>query len=258
MTRLVLVTGAGPEHRFVANAIAGALEVEAILVTDPAPRRGWKTVLRKHPTRFLDKAALKLFDLLTKAAERRRRALDEVLGPNSREFAQPGLLEHVGRPKDGGLEQAVRSLHPDILAIYGTAMIPDTVLRLPGRIALNMHTGLSPDYRGTACAFWPIQRNEPDRLGATVHECTAEVDGGDIFARARSGVQPGDSLDHVFARAVVAGAGIYVDVLRKAVSGELEGTPQDLTQGHVFKGIDRGLIAELIARRNLARMSRID
>jgi methionyl-tRNA formyltransferase len=192
-------------------------------------------VLRKHPGRFFDKVALHLFRKLTRDDVCHKAALADVLGDMSKGFSHTSLVSRVGRPRNGQLENAVRKQDPDILAIYGTGLIPETVLRYARTLAINMHTGLSPYYRGTACAFWPLHENEPEKLGATVHECTSEIDGGQIFSCARSSLIAGDTLHHAFARAVVAGTEIYLNVLRKAQNDAVLGIPQDLRKGREYQ-----------------------
>jgi methionyl-tRNA formyltransferase len=162
----------------------------------------------------------------------------------------------VGQPRAGRLNDALAALAPDVIAVYGTSLIPDAALAQARRIALNLHTGISPRYRGTACTFWPIHNGEPYWVGATVHECTAAVDGGRIFATRHAPPQCGDSLHHIFARAVVAGSDAYVEVIGKALAGSIEGVPQDLSLGREYSGSARGFLSELRARRRLARMNR--
>ena len=85
----------------------------------------------------------------------------------------------------------VEQLDPDILLVFGTGIVGKAVLSKAKRIALNMHTGISPYYRGCDCAFWPLYNREWDMVGATVHECTQDVDGGRIFAYWK-GLPPAD------------------------------------------------------------------
>lgn len=253
---LVLITADGPEHRYVANRILAEHELAAIYLCTPSPKRKWHKVLRQSPVRFVDKVTRQLYLKLVKADAARKASLARVLGPDSTAFSRPDLLVDVGRPKAGVLLENIKSLSPDIIAVYGTGIIPDDVLYSAGNIALNMHTGLSPWYRGTACAFWPIAESEPDKVGATVHECTADLDGGRIFARSAAKLfRDDDDLGAVFARAVQAGAADYVSVIAKAKAGPLSGEAQDMTIGREYRGSDLTLKAEMKARRNLARLS---
>lgn len=255
--RIVIITGEGPEHRYVANRICREFAVDAILVAEDPPRRSWKTVLRKDVFAFLDKALWRIYLRAVGDATARERDVTRILGADARgAFTHPEKVTRVGLPKAGVLRREVERLRPDWLIIYGTGIIPDSILRKATKKALNMHTGISPWYRGTACAFWPIHEGEPERVGATVHECVSKVDGGEIFQTATAQLYHGDSLHAVFARAVKSGTDAYIEVIRRALDGSLEGETQDLSQGREFRGHMRGFRAEIHARAQLRRMNR--
>ncbi len=65
---------------------------------------------------------------------------------------------------------------------------------------LNLHTGVSPRYRGADCEFWPWHEQELNFLGATVHSCTSDLDGGAIFGIATAKLEANDGLGAVFGR----------------------------------------------------------
>lgn len=254
--RLVIVTSDGPEHRYVVNRIATRHVIYAVIICDRAPRRPWYKVLRHSPKRFLDKALWRLFLKIIGDVKMRQLALKQVLGSEINAFTV-GNIHNVGRPNAGKLAQKIKELSPDILAIYGTSIIPDSVLKLSNNITLNMHTGISPYYRGTACSFWPIHNREPNLVGATIHECTSDIDGGKIFASKKAKLYRDDrSLHHVFARSVLAGVEIYNDVLDEAISGTLSGETQCISDGREYRGSERGLRSELTARWHLRCLRR--
>ena len=80
-------------------------------------------------------------------------------------------------------------------------------------LALNLHTGLSPDYRGADTEFWALYDGRPDMVGATVHVCVKEVDAGPIFAKAPAAMHAGDDPFRAFARAVQTGAALYAEAV---------------------------------------------
>lgn len=253
--RLVIVTGEGQEHRYVANAICTAYEVDAILLCDvPSSRSPW-AILRREPLHLVDKALRVVFLRVIRDQSARKSSLNRVLGPSSEAFTRSDLVEHVGLPREGQLARSVADLAPDVLVIYGTGIIPDNVLSYAGA-ALNMHTGKSPWYRGVQCAFWPLRDMRPDMVGATVHECTSDVDGGLIYARQTASLQADDDLHAIFARSVEVGARAYVEIVGKALSDSLEGTVQDLSEGQEFRGIQLGIVSELRVRLGHWRLRR--
>src|SRR5262245_38963981 len=166
---IVILTGDGPEHKYVANAICSQFPVSAIFVLDGQARRPVR-ILQKGLFIFLDKVLWRAFQIATRDKKRRLTSLRSVLGSDlCSDFIEAGKVIRLGRASPAELAQAVQQFHPKVIAVYGTYKIPATVLNIADHIALNMHTGISPYYRGAACAFWPIVENNPERVGATVH-----------------------------------------------------------------------------------------
>jgi methionyl-tRNA formyltransferase len=75
-------------------------------------------------------------------------------------------------------------------------------------------------------------------LGATLHECTSAVDGGQIFATRQSRIQADDNLYTAFSRAVEVGTELYVETVRDYLAGELSGEIQDHSLGVEYRGTD--------------------
>jgi folate-dependent phosphoribosylglycinamide formyltransferase PurN len=251
---IVIVTSSGPEHWYVANRIAAEIPVRAIIVLDQ-PKRQVKRYWRAGVGKMIDKVLLGFFLAAVRDARRKALALEQVFGARrSAQCREVGKVLELGSPSTEEMVQAIGALQPDVIAVYGTGKIPQAVLDLAKDQAFNMHTGLSPYYRGTACTFWPIANNEPELVGATVHECTGRIDAGRIFFNCRVSLFRSDDLHTIFARTVVAGAEGYVEVLRSYCEGRLSGVPQNLEIGREYRGTMRGLAAELKARRNLRRL----
>lgn len=252
--RIILLTGQGLEHIYVANRLAAYVPLNGVVVDQG---RYFDTIIRVNKS--FRKYTLYELASRTKAALARllwrdgyigKQSMVRTFGPeNCREFSRPNLLRHInGINTQDGL-QVISALKPDLLLIYGTRLVGSRVLSLARSIALNMHTGLAPCYRGADCAFWPIYNQELHMIGATVHECTNVIDGGRIFGRARAILHPDDDVFSVFARSVIAGADLYVSVVRDSLACKLNGTEQDLSLGREYRAVMRDIAAERRVRK---------
>lgn len=254
--RVVLITGDDLEHRYVANVLSSAIPLAGILV-DHGKRLGvldrvgqvWHryTILQ-----LLSRVCLCFVRMLWRDKSVGEKRIVEVFGRrNCSEFLRPELLHHVhGINTPDGIDM-VKALQPDVLLVYGTGIVGQKVLSLGRRIALNLHTGISPYYRGCDCAFWPVHNEELHMLGATVHECTNKVDGGQIFGTAKASVQSEDCLFTIFARCVQAGSELYVRIVQEVVGSHPIGIVQDLSVGREYKACMRGVWAEWCTRRKI-------
>ena len=96
-------------------------------------------------------------------------------------------------------------------------LIPEAALGVLPHGMLNLHLGRLPDYKGNATANWAILNDEPT-LCADVHRMAAELDAGDVLARATFHLGPqtyvGDVLEWSRAQAptlFLAGIGLALD-----------------------------------------------
>jgi methionyl-tRNA formyltransferase len=145
----------------------------------------------------------------------------------------------------------LEDLRPRVLAVYGTALIRPAVLSLAGELALNLHTGISPRYRGASSTFWALHNEEPEWIGATVHILDPGVDSGDVLGIARPEISEDDDEESLFAKCVKAGAELYADRLNAALDGPVQAEPQDLGEGRMYRFVDRTVAAERRVKRLL-------
>jgi methionyl-tRNA formyltransferase len=254
--RIVILTGAELQHRYVTRALAELPAVTAVVVTQQ-PRlsilkRIWRMSKRFGPWGMFSRVLLKGTLRAIGETSRREGDLARVLG-------EARFPEHVPIFKTTGVNSAqtqslLRRLSPDVLCVYGTYIVSDATLSIARDLALNLHTGVSPRYRGADCEFWPLYKRELSLLGATVHSCTSEVDGGAIFGTATATLEADDRLGAVFGRCVIAGTALYKRVADDLINGRnIEATPQDLSTGREYRVAMRGWAAELRVATSIRR-----
>jgi methionyl-tRNA formyltransferase len=242
--RLVLLTREGPEHRYVANRLAEEHPLSDVIIDEGLPKPLGQRVLslstRYTPSQALSRALGKGLAAVSQEGKQRSSELRRILGHRCESFERPDLLRRVQGVSMPRTQEQFGALEPDVLLVYGTAIVPDVTLATARLLAINMHTGISPFYTGTDCAFWPLVNREPDMLGATVHECTAAVDGGPIYRVQSIELSEDDTRWSVFAKTVKLGAELYVDAVRDLRAGRLEGHRQDPAQRRTYRSVDRG------------------
>lgn len=179
--------------------------------------------------------------------------LQPLLLPNETDRQMPGGERCIVVDSHNGseCEALLEASKPQVVAVYGTGIIRPHIFNKATRVTLNMHTGLSPYYRGDSTLFWPVYYNEPEHLGVTVHELVESVDGGAIAATAPVIYEPGDTEAHLFAKGVIAGTEIYLKAVEDALAGTLSLKPQDLSKGQEFRWIHRTVAAEHQVRARL-------
>lgn len=78
------------------------------------------------------------------------------------------------------------ALNSDIYVVFGASYIrPPLVDSLIDKMAINIHMGISPYYRGSSCNFWALYDGNPDLVGATIHMLSRGLDSGPMLYHVR-------------------------------------------------------------------------
>lgn len=122
--------------------------------------------------------------LLVQCAEILLEAGHEVLGIIS---ANPAITAWAGQhyisiinPNDNLAEILSRQPFDYLFSIANLSIIPDEILKLPRKSAINFHDGPLPHYAGLNTPAWALMNREPT-YGITWHIMGTEVDTGDIL-----------------------------------------------------------------------------
>tara|TARA_B110000116_G_C16794303_1_gene565679 strand:- start:1341 stop:2132 length:792 start_codon:yes stop_codon:yes gene_type:complete len=70
---------------------------------------------------------------------------------------------------------------PDLVFLFGVSVLkPEILNALPVNV-INLHAGLAPYYKGSACNFWPFYFLAPNYAGYTFHFAINKVDSGEVI-----------------------------------------------------------------------------
>ena len=99
----------------------------------------------------------------------------------------------------------IASLRPDVIVVHATGLLkPDTFQLAP--LAVNLHCGILPEYRGHDTLFWALAKGDEDHLGSTIHLIDSGADTGAVLRHCLVRREPGDTDITIWIRAFVAGA----------------------------------------------------
>lgn len=253
--KIIVLTQDRPQHIYLTNKLCRNVPIERIVVVDTpkvSKQQRTRQLFRRYGfLKVMDRSFGTLINSIMFYPAKKKAAMTNLFGTSDcSSFNQLDLVERITGVNSEKCYRYIKSLYPDIIAVYGTPIVSDRILNIPSKIALNMHTGISPYYRGTDCAFWPVYNQELDYLGATVHECTSRVDGGKIYATGKALLESQDSLESIFPRCVITGAFLYVKVLQNWINDPtaVQGHEQNLQEGKEYRAHMKTWRHELKAR----------
>lgn len=236
--RTMILCGQSPRHLYVANRLCRTNDVTAIIhetgghwdaaklrrLLKPAVlwRKGWRW-LRDRQRYTGNPEATFFFGTAQPALE------------------HPELVRKVPHINHPAVLELAEQHRPDLICVFGTSLIRGPLLE---RFTLvNLHGGLSPEYRGADCAFWALHNGEPEKVGCTLHYIDAGIDTGRLIAHICPAVHEGDSELILFWRAVQDSAEVYAELLSRLAQGEKIGRPQN-ERGRLYQVRDRTWASE--------------
>ena len=81
-------------------------------------------------------------------------------------------------------------LKSDVYVVFGSSYIKGELVDfLIKQKAINIHAGVSPYYRGTACNFWALYDGNPHLVGSTIHLLSKGLDTGPMLYHAMSNLK---------------------------------------------------------------------
>lgn len=246
--RLLILCGRSARHLHVANALCRAGEPLAIVQETGSDWNLRKTLKKLRP----DNLARKAWRWLRDRSRYRGNPEAKYFFPGGEpRLDRPELIREVPHINHHDVVGLARTLRPDLICVFGTSLIRGDLLK-EGRLGIiNLHGGLSPEYRGADCTFWALHNGEPEKVGCTLHYIDAGIDTGRLIAHISPEVREGDGELVLFWRAVRDSAEVYAEAIERLARGEQLGMAQP-GRGRLYQVKDRGLRHEKALDARLA------
>lgn len=120
---------------------------------------------------------------------------------------------------DKEVEEKIKSIQPDLILDHGTSLVKPTILS-HAKLALNLHWGLSPYYRGVDCTIRALLNWDPYNIGVTIHKLAVEIDGGDILAQKRVEIKSKDDTERINLKLTKEGTVLCLQIIEKLKNNE--------------------------------------
>ncbi len=127
----------------------------------------------------------------------------------------------------------IREVKPDLVLVKGTRIISAKVLEAAGVPFVNMHVGITPQYRGVHGAYWALANKDAAHAGTTIHFVDKGIDTGNIIAQQIIDIGPKDNFVTYPLKQIAAG----IDLLRLSLPKLLQG--EKLTHPSLSDGPSR-------------------
>jgi hypothetical protein len=186
MPTIVALTNGSPHSWIIIHAVVDRFGPITILTEERESRAKLihRRMKRQGLVAVLGQVGFLLLQRLL--ARRDRTRLAEIVASLDLHPALDGRCEilPVGSVNSLACREALARLEPDVVIVYGTAVLRKETLQAIKAPLLNLHSGITPAYRGQAGGYWAMAQSDPGRAGVTVHLVDAGVDTGGVIRQA--------------------------------------------------------------------------
>ncbi len=216
--RIVCLIKHEPPFVYFVNRVHAEHGVSLVVVESPSARRRLRRKRRSRGTGGIWEIARNR----SRRLARRGRFADDYRTHfgDSWEAIDPAVpvlhTENINAPE---VHERLAAERPDLILDHGSSIVDDRILDTAG-LALNLHWGLSPYYRGTDCTDWALINWDPFNIGVTIHKLTRIIDGGSVLAQARATVEPDDTVNSINMQLTRLGTDLVVRAISKLEAGE--------------------------------------
>lgn len=118
--------------------------------------------------------------------------------------------------------QTIKEMNPDFGVVFGTRRLtPETIGLMPDGL-INMHRGLTEEYRGLDSDLWAIYHRDWECLGVTVHMVESDLDAGPVVRQSRLSLKPNMKCHQIRFHTTVLTADLAQEALLSYLEGSLE------------------------------------
>ncbi|MEO9532818.1 MAG: formyl transferase [Crocinitomicaceae bacterium] len=135
------------------------------------------------------------------------------------------IIHKVDSINSSEVIELLKNTECDYIIINGTRILKKSLLNEIKVPIVNIHTGITPKYRGVHGGYWALYQNEPELFGVTLHVVDEGVDTGTYIAQKVVKTAPKDNFKSYPTLQYLAGLDLlvqYQDAILNRSSGQTE------------------------------------
>ena len=220
--RIVVLAQTGPGTNVIVRALRAAFGDVTVVLEEPVPR--WRFVQRRIKRLGVGPVVGQLLfsavvvPLLRRTGRGRVREILDEAGLDDAPLEQAVL--RVGSVNTSEARYLLELLRPAVVVVSGTRIISGATLAAARCPVINMHAGITPQYRGVHGGYWALAQGRPDLVGTTVHLVDTGIDTGPILGQATFPVTARDSFVTYPYLHVAHGLPLLVQAVGDALAGK--------------------------------------
>jgi len=157
---------------------------------------------------------------------------------------------------DQSCKEFLAGHRPDMIAVCGTTVLKPEVFNLSSKGTINIHVGITPEYRSADPIFWALYNGEPDKVGVTIHFVDQGIDTGDIIFQATVELTREDDPSTLYAKCIQRGAELMSQTIEEIAGGTVKTYRKEGVEGKAYFHMDLGIVEYLIFLRRFRKLKK--
>jgi len=223
--KIILLASDCESSRWVYHALKETVQFKAIIIEDLVSK---KEIAKKRIKKIglFTVAGQVLFSaivvpILHILSKKRKAFLVKKYDLNNNAFNSNNMYR-VKSVNDRECLKAINTLQPDIIVVNGTRIISKQILQNTNAIFVNMHVGITPQYRGSHGGYWALYNNDMANFGTTIHLIDSGVDTGAVIKQVFIKPEKQDNFVTYPVLQIAAGIPALKEVLNNMAAGNFE------------------------------------
>ncbi len=182
--KIVFLASDCESSRWVYNELIKSLEIDAAIIEQPLSK---KTLIKRRIkkigfTKVLGQIIFSavVVPVLKMKAKNRRNFLIKDYKFDFTDFPE-GKTKRISSVNDDNCRILLAQIQPDIIVVNGTRIISKKILESCNAVFINMHVGITPQYRGSHGGYWALYNKDSQNFGTTIHRVDSGVDTGAVL-----------------------------------------------------------------------------
>lgn len=149
-----------------------------------------------------------------------RGRIREIYRQHGLQNSPPGAVAaRVSSVNSAEARTLIQQYQPNVVVVNGTRVISHATLAAITCPIINMHSGITPLYRGVHGGYWALAERRPELAGTTVHLVDRGIDTGTILGQARLQITRRDSFVTYPHLHTAAGLPVLLNAVQRALEG---------------------------------------
>jgi methionyl-tRNA formyltransferase len=181
---VIVLCTEGKNSKLLVDFLSKNLNVKAVFIEPPESRI--KILKRRIKSLGFFKALGQVaFQLFILPFIRSKNRTNEILSSskwNDSEIKKD-LIHSINSVNEIDLEEIIKHHSVHLIFINGTKIITKKQLAKINIPILNIHVGITPQFRGVHGGYWALREEKPDLFGVTLHLVDQGIDTGGVIAQ---------------------------------------------------------------------------